>query len=147
MFFSLIDTNSWCQQLESLGVKELMNERHIEEKITARSSMQLDSKYSSFVRAEMEMLGTNTSHELALKYLCNACNKTFITSGGLYKHRKIAHGRAEDLIPCPQCEQKFVTQSALNRHISKHSNDRPFVCSNCGKSYKTKYALNSHPCR
>ena len=110
--------------------------------------MKRESIIQSFNTGKIDMFQSNTSNEtMAGRHLCIMCLKTFMTSGGLYKHKKIAHGRTEDLIPCPECDNKFVTQSALKRHISKHSTDRPFICQICGKSYKTKYALNSHPCR
>lgn len=81
------------------------------------------------------------------KYVCSECGKWFVSGGGLYKHKKINHGRSEDLIPCPECDQKFVTQSALKRHMPRHSSERPHACHICGKSYKHKDALVGHPCR
>lgn len=89
----------------------------------------------------------HTYSENSGKCFCNICGRLFFTGGGLYKHKKIVHGRTEDLIPCPECDQKFVTQSALKRHLPKHSTERPHVCQICGKAYKHKDALNSHSCR
>lgn len=101
--------------------------------------------YSTTIKSST--LYYNSTGEVPGKCVCNTCGKMFLTGGGLYKHKKIEHGRTEDLIPCPECDKKFVTQSALKRHMPRHSTDRPHVCANCGKSYKHKDALGVHSCR
>lgn len=81
------------------------------------------------------------------KHTCNICSKTFITPGGLYKHKKTIHGEQKELIPCPHCDKKFVARSALMRHLPSHSDSRSHVCLVCEKTFKRKDKLDIHVCR
>jgi len=54
--------------------------------------MKRDSIAQSFNAGKIDMFQSNTSSEtMAGRHLCIICQKTFMTSGGLYKHKKIAH--------------------------------------------------------
>ena len=50
---------------------------------------------------------------------------------------------------CKICgyEMKSTTPSTLSRHMATHSEERPFECSVCQKSFKTKVNLRSHEWR
>ena len=108
------------------------------------SSGQVD--VNSFSRLNQKSSFKAYDEPMPRTYACDMCCRTFGSSGGLYKHKKTVHGRDEDLIPCPYCDNKFCTQSALKRHLPKHSSERPHVCDLCGRSYKHKDALMNHPC-
>ncbi|XP_069054282.1 uncharacterized protein [Lepisosteus oculatus] len=45
---------------------------------------------------------------------------------------------------CSQCGRSFGTPSLLKRHRLVHSGERPFVCSQCGKSFKHRSNLKTH---
>ncbi|NXL68949.1 Z354B protein, partial [Chordeiles acutipennis] len=38
----------------------------------------------------------------------------------------------------------FGDRSALTRHRRSHSQEKPFKCLHCGKSYRQSYSLLSH---
>ncbi|XP_044585242.1 zinc finger protein 267-like isoform X2 [Cotesia glomerata] len=50
--------------------------------------------------------------------------------------------RKKQLKKCPECD--FVTMWNLRRHMVRHSSDRPYKCSDCNYSSKTKCTLKIH---
>lgn len=47
--------------------------------------------------------------------------------------------------PCPYCEKKFTKSVNVQAHVkSIHHQERPFLCSDCGKSFSSKGALKEH---
>lgn len=45
---------------------------------------------------------------------------------------------------CNECEFSSPSSKMLNRHMSKHSNVRPFKCEQCNKDFKAEWALIRH---
>jgi uncharacterized Zn-finger protein len=45
---------------------------------------------------------------------------------------------------CPTCQLTFSSLSHLKRHFKVHSENRDYVCTLCGNSYKYRKGLNRH---
>lgn len=45
---------------------------------------------------------------------------------------------------CDKCESAFEQKGAFNLHIKSHSDEKPHVCDNCGKSFKRIDRLRAH---
>ncbi|XP_031632398.1 zinc finger protein 740-like, partial [Contarinia nasturtii] len=45
---------------------------------------------------------------------------------------------------CEQCEYSTQLKSNLNRHMRKHTGEKPFGCDYCAKHFTSKRALQSH---
>ncbi|XP_059619197.1 zinc finger protein weckle-like [Phlebotomus argentipes] len=81
-----------------------------------------------------------------MAYVCTSCSKRFSCEKKLKMH-EISHlPVSEGLIyPCPHCDKKFNHKYKIPSHIrAMHSGDKPFVCEECGNSFKTRSALNAH---
>lgn len=77
------------------------------------------------------------------KYLsCHYCNKTFHHKGDYNKHLR-KHTK-EKPFSCTVCHRKFSHTSNLQRHFRLHSGQKPFTCKNCSKSFSRKDKLDSH---
>ena len=51
----------------------------------------------------------------------------------------------KELIKCPECKFSAIQDSDLTQHVkAKHSGDRPFTCSRCDETFKTKSHLKVH---
>ena len=46
--------------------------------------------------------------------------------------------------PCPKCGKEFHVPSLLERHMRIHTNERPYQCRMCGRSYSQSGNLNVH---
>ena len=80
-------------------------------------------------------------------YTCNICNKTM---GLSHKKRHNAiHAAAiegkpkQDYETCDICG-KSIVKSGLKLHQALHSEDRPYLCDRCPKSFKLKSNLHHH---
>ena len=57
------------------------------------------------------------------------------------------HERLSDILKknvCRYCSKVFPAPLSLARHETTHTSDRPFVCNNCGRTFKTKGVLKTH---
>ena len=77
------------------------------------------------------------------KFSCEFCEKTFTSKGNLTKHVTTVHLGRKDFV-CPQCGDKFGLASHLKIHMRIHTNERPYSCSFCSKSFTTHQALSRH---
>lgn len=74
--------------------------------------------------------------------LCQYCNKSFHHKGDYNKHLR-KHTK-EKPFKCSVCDRKFSHTSNLQRHLRLHSGQRPFSCKNCLKNFSRKDKLDSH---
>ena len=47
-------------------------------------------------------------------------------------------------LKCPTCTKEFHVPSLLERHMRTHTNERPYQCRMCGRSYSQSGNLNVH---
>ncbi|KAL3842669.1 hypothetical protein ACJMK2_020659 [Sinanodonta woodiana] len=77
------------------------------------------------------------------KHECNICKATFSAAYTLKVHRQ-KHFQTES-ISCDVCGKLFGIEAALRRHVLRfHTDDKPFKCNFCNKSYVTSYDLRIH---
>uniref|UniRef100_A0A8C6TBD7 Zinc finger protein 142 n=1 Tax=Neogobius melanostomus TaxID=47308 RepID=A0A8C6TBD7_9GOBI len=82
-------------------------------------------------------------HQEERKYLCPECGYKCKWATQLKLHMTKHTG--EKRFACPDCEYRCSRADALRSHRStQHSSSRPFVCENCGKSFKTAFVLRTH---
>ncbi|XP_021368270.1 zinc finger protein 653-like isoform X3 [Mizuhopecten yessoensis] len=85
-------------------------------------------------------------HGTQYKYICYQCGKLFRSYHGHKKHDKLVHQGGVDCKTCQICGKVFIDNSSLKHHLHTHSDDRPFTCDRCGKSYKYATTLKEHVC-
>ncbi|NXX72392.1 ZN629 protein, partial [Spizella passerina] len=83
-------------------------------------------------------------------YRCPACGKGFVQKHHLQKHQRIhgpqlrsawpgrpARGGAagERLYRCIECAESFPQKASLEEHQRRHTQQRPFQCHGCTKSF------------
>ncbi|XP_055682118.1 zinc finger protein weckle-like [Lutzomyia longipalpis] len=81
-----------------------------------------------------------------LPHVCSKCSRRFISKYKLKVHESTHLSEAERRnLPCPYCEKKFAKKFILQSHIhAMHIGDKPYVCEECGNSFRTISALNQH---
>jgi len=85
-------------------------------------------------------------HREEFSFFCYQCGKGFKSYSGLHDHQKTYHVSGKNVPTCEICGKVFARNSRLIIHKRSHSNERPFVCLKCGKSYKHKQHLKDHIC-
>jgi uncharacterized Zn-finger protein len=71
------------------------------------------------------------------------CSKSFAQRDKLQAHVTIHTG--EKPYSCSQCAKSFATSSHLQRHVrGVHTGEKPYTCSLCSKSFAQRYKLQAH---
>ena len=82
-------------------------------------------------RPTLKMCIQNTSTST---YLCQQCEKSFITSGNLKTHKEKVHGGGSPL-PCPHCGKSFQYMESRIKNVHEIRSD-VFNCEECDKDEK-----------
>lgn len=110
-------------------------------------------------------------HEKGKEDVCPDCTRHFKTKSGLRRHRIDKHdfrgiendavenadqendgSESDDAIlpaaveiSCQVCKENFISELLLRQHRADvHPDQKPFICIDCGKEYKTGAKLNTH---
>ncbi|CAG7671024.1 unnamed protein product [Allacma fusca] len=75
-------------------------------------------------------------------FVCEICGKTYKYERNVRMHKQQHFGRPHK---CTLCAWSFTTLNSLQNHQrSVHSDARPYLCQECGASFKKKYTLDRH---
>ncbi|XP_055296414.1 zinc finger protein 557-like [Sitodiplosis mosellana] len=81
----------------------------------------------------------------AVRFECDICGAILKNRAVLRMHMRFVHSPSCKQFKCTLCESSFVQQKLLDiHHNRKHLDIKEYVCSTCGKSFKTKDQLKSH---
>ena len=84
------------------------------------------------------------AHLINPEIRCQICSIVFGSSTTLKAHNTTVHNLPKEMFKCTQCDYEVICQTRLKYHMATHSNDRPFSCPHCSKSFSTKPNLNVH---
>lgn len=76
----------------------------------------------------------------AAAFVCDSCDYMTSKARNLVFHRARVHG--ERNLVCPICSKPYAMQKDLNQHLRFHTEH--FCCDQCGKTFRSKYALSRH---
>ncbi|KAH8279733.1 hypothetical protein KR054_003323, partial [Drosophila jambulina] len=77
----------------------------------------------------------------SLSFQCSSCPRLFPTRCQLKLHE---HRHKKPTYKCPHCEMAFLYQSLLEKHIRKHTGERPFKCLVCQQDFETQQQYTIH---
>lgn len=97
----------------------------------AKSAIQLHSPWC--------LGGGNEDKQQALEFLCSECPKSYATAYQLKTHVRGLH----ITVQCPDCGVVLPRSKIGHHKIMKHAKEE-FLCTLCGKAYKTRTLLQTH---
>lgn len=85
-------------------------------------------------------------HSKREKLQCPKCPETYLRQINLDEHYRRVHEQIEPVknVLCSLCGFATKHEAHLARHLQSHSEDRPYACDKCDKTYKTPDALKKH---
>lgn len=81
------------------------------------------------------------SHKDSKPYKCDRCQKGFLSKSYLQTHLKW-HDDKIKKVTCPICKKTFSQR--LNVHMRSHTGERPHACLQCPKKFITASAMRKH---
>lgn len=76
-------------------------------------------------------------------YKCELCYKVFPSHDALSRHNLRAHFGDKSL-KCPLCDFRTSLAASLSRHVNLHTDNRKYICDQCGSCFHTLSALKDH---
>jgi KRAB domain-containing zinc finger protein len=78
-----------------------------------------------------------------MSYSCTLCLAVFTEKRSRFAHIREAHN-GEKPFKCSECGKSFLQSSALKIHVRTHTGEKPYVCSECGKAFSSLSELKQH---
>lgn len=124
-------------KIEAFGEEYLSTK----EEITIESPVKLSKQSKS--RKRLSDRKTPVESDCRLK--CDHCDKTFETKRYLTNHLLRKHFNNMKSHLCDNCGLKFMGTSELRNHIrATHTNELPYTCHLCPRSYRSLQSLKVH---
>ena len=100
-----------------------------------------DRKFKTYVFLKRHLRTVHDSN--GSDYACDVCNKTFIRSDNMKRHRS-SHFNQVKTHQCEDCGKIYMTKSNLLRHRNSHSSPDEHQCKECHMKFSRKDVLRRH---
>ena len=76
--------------------------------------------------------------------LCEFCDKSFLSSSGLTKHKKRVHFTKRLPYECGICGKGFNQKEHFQGHMNMHNNIKAYKCEKCNREFVYRTSLDQH---
>ncbi|XP_025831676.1 zinc finger protein 40 isoform X2 [Agrilus planipennis] len=116
--------------------------------VSAYDSRQKQQKFTTAGKTATNLVvhSSYKSERVVKKEVDDQGKSNSSVTGGYESNEEYTYirGRGRGRYICDQCGIRCKKPSMLKKHIRTHTNDRPFTCSHCNFSFKTKGNLTKH---
>lgn len=102
----------------------------------------IESKPFSDTLKDFKPVSNKRSHNQKSLYKCPVCRKTFKQNTALQRH--ITCHTGERPFDCTVCGKTFRQKGSLQIHMRRHTGEKPFNCLLCGKNFTQSGTLAAH---
>ncbi|GLV41648.1 earmuff [Carabus blaptoides fortunei] len=85
-----------------------------------------------------------TTHLPVEELTCKECAKVFKQKMYLKIHMRSHYSAEERSFACELCDKRYAYQYQLAQHQYQHTDEKPYVCQQCGKGCVTRDSLKRH---
>lgn len=86
------------------------------------------------------------SHSGEKPFVCDVCGQRYSQKRSLLKHKENCGCNTALPSSCPVCDKIFKSKIELADHMSSHTEENEFKCSECGKLFDDKTGFETHQC-
>ena len=76
------------------------------------------------------------------KFICHLCGAVMVRSARYY-HLKNVHKIGAEEHKCDLCGKITLSKYHHKEHLRTHSDEKPYVCPHCGRTFKNKVSLET----
>ena len=77
-------------------------------------------------------------------YRCPECRKELKTALGFQMHMDSHKGVQLYRYTCEYCRKGFKSKTTLKEHLTTHTNEKYFMCKECGEEFRYHFKLRKH---
>lgn len=107
---------------------------------STKFSCSIEGCTSTFSRKDSMRLHEAGHRQDAKPFVCKDCGASFTRKGTMNEHARRSHFLESKNWSCADCNKTFFCRQQLERHRRTHLDERPYVCSICGKAF-TRYSV------
>ncbi|KAM7352487.1 uncharacterized protein ACRADG_004981 [Cochliomyia hominivorax] len=141
--------NEETGQMENTEICIIKNFKKGKTQLTLLSQNKIEQKYKclecnkTFQFKAWLKKHFNYKHTSLRSFKCAICLKLFRSKQTLEEHQRV-HEKVREHVICRVCGREYSCAKSLKIHLRLHTQEKPFKCAKCEKTFRTSGHLKQH---